>query len=45
MDYLKLLMLKVDCTQEVLTRELFHTLIQKLKIFPDYFKITKNSFK
>lgn len=45
MDYTKLLMLKIDCSQDVLTREQFHKAIQSLKIFPEYFQIILESYK
>ena len=45
MDYLKLLLLKIDCSQDILTREQFHNAIHKVKLFPDYLKITIESYK
>lgn len=44
MNHLKLLLLRVDCFQDILTREQFHNYTQKLKLFPEYFEITKKKF-
>jgi hypothetical protein len=45
MDYLKLLLLKIDCSQDVLTRDMFHNLIKKLKVYPEYYKTIISTYK
>jgi hypothetical protein len=45
MNYLQILLLKIDCQQEIVTRDKFHNFTQQLKVFPEYFEFTKQKFK
>lgn len=45
MDYTKLLMLKVDDPEVILSRSQFLESYKILKMFPEYYNITKEKFK
>jgi hypothetical protein len=45
MNPITILMLKVDCQQDIVTREQFHKIVNILKLLPEYQTIIKKSYK